>query len=89
MRRLYRDLIALRRTEPDLADFWLDHLGVDYDEDARWIVLRRGGLSIACNMAPTPVTVPVDGEVVLAWGEPRNGHGATRLDGHSFAVVRR
>jgi maltooligosyltrehalose trehalohydrolase len=88
MRELYRDLIALRRAEPDLSDFWLDHLGVDYDEDARWIVLHRGDLSIACNLAPTPVTVPVDGEVVLAWGAPRTRDGATCLDGHSFAVVR-
>ena len=31
--RLYRDLIALRRNEPDLADPWLEHLAVDYDEE--------------------------------------------------------
>ncbi|OBF11802.1 malto-oligosyltrehalose trehalohydrolase [Mycobacterium sp. ACS4331] len=85
---LYRDLIALRRNETDLSDFRLDHLGVDFDEDARWIVLRRGGLVIACNLGPDPVTVPVTGDVVYAWGQPRVGSTATALDGQSFAVLR-
>ncbi len=86
--RLYRDLIALRRTEPDLGDFWLDHMTVDYDEDARWIAWRRGALTIACNLGTEPVDVPVRGELVYAWGTPRIGETATVLDGHSFAVLR-
>ncbi len=85
---LYRDLIALRRKESDLTDFWLDHLGVDYDEDARWIVLRRGALAIACNLGSDSAAVPVTGDVVYAWGEPRVGSAATALDGQSFAVLR-
>ncbi len=86
--RLYRDLIALRRTEPDLGDFWLDHMTVDYDEDARWIAWRRGSLTTACNLGAEPVDVPVRGELVYAWGTPRIGETATELDGHSFAVLR-
>lgn len=85
---LYRDLIALRHNEPDLADPWLDHLRIDYDEAQRWIVMHRGGLSIACNLGADAVTVPVSGEVVLAWGDPAADGDGTRLDGHSFAVVR-
>ena len=85
---LYRDLIALRRSEPDLADFWLDHLGVEFDETDRWIVLRRGALAIACNLGTDPVTVPVSGEPVLAWGTPSSGASETTLDGQSFAVLR-
>ncbi|MFC7671570.1 malto-oligosyltrehalose trehalohydrolase [Mycolicibacterium sp. GCM10028919] len=84
---VYRGLIALRRDEPDMADPWLDDLGVDYDEDARWIVLRRGALAIACNLSADAVSVPVSGEVLLAWDEPRAGE-STELPGHSFAVVR-
>ena len=82
------DLIALRRTESDLGDFWLDHMDVDFDEDARWIVLYRGGLAIACNLGPDPVAVPVAGDVVYAWGDPRVGSAGTALEGHSFAVLR-
>jgi maltooligosyltrehalose trehalohydrolase len=87
--RIYRELIALRHNEPDLADPWLDNLQVDYDEERRWIVMRRGSLAIACNLGPAPVDVPVSGEVVLAWGEPEAGATSTRLPGHSFAIVRR
>jgi maltooligosyltrehalose trehalohydrolase len=88
LRQIYRSLIALRRDEPDFADPWLDHMTVDFDESERWIVLRRGSLAVACNLNADPVTVPVTGEVVLAWGEPAGDGDGTRLDGHSFAVVR-
>jgi maltooligosyltrehalose trehalohydrolase len=86
--RTYQRLIALRHTEPDLADPWLEHLAVDYDEDQQWLVMRRGSLSIACNLGADPVAVPVTGEVVLAWGEPRVEHSHVVLDAHSFAIVR-
>ncbi|MBV5246429.1 malto-oligosyltrehalose trehalohydrolase [Mycolicibacterium sp. PAM1] len=85
----YRDLITLRRSESDMADPWLDHLRVDYDEDARWLVMHRGALSIACNLGAEPVDVPVTGDVVLAWDEPTVGNETARLGGHSVAVLRR
>ena len=88
MREIYQRLIALRRSEPDLADPWLEHLAVDYDEDQRWIVMRRGALSIVCNLGADPVAVPVSGEVVLAWGEPGVDGSHTTLPGHSFAILR-
>lgn len=88
LRRLYRDLIALRHHDPDLADPWLGQLTVDYDEEQRWISIRRGGLRIACNLGAEPASVPVAGEVVLAWGEPEVGADSTVLDGHSFAILR-
>jgi maltooligosyltrehalose trehalohydrolase len=88
LREVYRGLIALRRAEPDFADPWLDHLGVDYDEDQRWIVLRRGAFAVACNLGTEPVSVPVTGEVVLAPDEPAVGAETTRLGGHSFAILR-
>lgn len=84
----YRALISLRRNEPDMADPWLDNLGVDYDEEQRWLVMRRGALAIACNLGTGAVDVPVTGEVVLAWGEPVAGKQSTRIDGHSVAVLR-
>jgi len=87
LHRVYRDLIALRHNDPDLADPWLDHLAVDYDEDERWIMLRRGRLRIVCNLGNGPATVPVTGEVVLAWGEPAVDAGRTVLKRHSFAII--
>ncbi|MCV7068722.1 malto-oligosyltrehalose trehalohydrolase [Mycolicibacterium farcinogenes] len=88
LHRVYRELIALRRKEPDLADPWLDHMAIDFDEEQRWIVLHRGALAIACNLAPEEVSVPVIGELVLAWDAPELGPDATTLPGHSFAIVR-
>jgi len=85
---VYRGLIALRRAEPDFADPWLDHLGVDYDEDQRWIVLRRGAFAVACNLGTEAVSVPVTGEVVSASDEPAVGAEGARLVGHSFAILR-
>jgi maltooligosyltrehalose trehalohydrolase len=86
--QLYRDLIALRRNEADLADPWLEHLVIDYDEDQRWIMMRRGGLVIACNLGVEAVGVPVTGELVLSWESPRVGVDSTVLEGHSFAILR-
>jgi maltooligosyltrehalose trehalohydrolase len=88
LRRLYRDLIALRHTDPEMADPWLDHLAIDYNEDERWIIMHRGSLAIACNLGTDPVTVPVTGAVVLAWGEPTGDAKSTRLDGHCLAITR-
>ncbi|WP_343572374.1 malto-oligosyltrehalose trehalohydrolase [Mycobacterium sp.] len=86
--QLYQDLIALRRTESDLADPWLDNLVVDYEEAHRWIVVRRGGLTVACNLGTEPVSVPCAGEHVLS-SEPIDiGNKSTELPGHAFAVLR-
>ena len=77
----------MRHSEPGLADPWLDHLVVDFDEDQQWILIRRGDLVIACNLGTQPVTVPVTGEV-LAWGTPEVNSETTVLDGHTFAILR-
>ena len=39
----YRSLLALRRSRPELADPRLDQVRVDFDEDARWLLVHRGG----------------------------------------------
>ncbi|MEZ0339639.1 malto-oligosyltrehalose trehalohydrolase [Mycobacterium sp. pV006] len=84
----YRAVIALRRNEPDLADPWLDNLRIDFDEDARWFVMHRGGFDIVCNLGTDTVEVPVSGEVVLSWGEVAAAGAASRMGAHSAAVLR-
>ena len=88
LHQLYRGLIALRHSDPDMADPWLEHLTVDYDEDQRWITMCRGRLHIVCNLGAEPVKVPVAGDVVLAWDEPTVDADSTVLEGHSFAILR-
>jgi maltooligosyltrehalose trehalohydrolase len=85
----YRDLIALRAARPEITDPWLTDLRVDYDEEQRWIVLHRGDLRVACNLAAEPATVPVGGTPVL-WWEPVTSDAtasATLVPGHSFVVL--
>jgi maltooligosyltrehalose trehalohydrolase len=83
----YRELIALRRRDVDMADPWLEHLAVEYDEAEGWITMHRGRFRIACNLGAEPVTVPVTGELVLAWGEPQLDTESTKLPAHSFAIL--
>lgn len=84
----YRGLIELRHNDPDMADPWLANLHIDYDEDQRWIVLRRGQIAIACNLGDDEANVPAAGQVLLSWGEPTPGAEATRMPAHSVAVLR-
>jgi maltooligosyltrehalose trehalohydrolase len=82
----YKALIRLRaRTE--LADRCLSHLEVDYDEDQRWIAMRRGRITVVGNLNEDAVVVPVRGELLLARGVPTFESDTTRLPGHSVAVL--
>jgi malto-oligosyltrehalose trehalohydrolase len=68
----YRELIALRRSRPELADPALDQLRVDYDETARWLVLRRGQVRVAANLGPDTqrLRIGAPGVVMLAASRP-------------------
>jgi maltooligosyltrehalose trehalohydrolase len=84
----YRTLIRMRRTEPDMADPWLPDLAVEVDEERRWIIIRRTMIGIACNLGNETVEVPVTGEPLAGWGDPKAGTDATTLPPHSVAVLR-
>jgi maltooligosyltrehalose trehalohydrolase len=86
---LHRRLIALRAAEPDLHDTDLRHVAVAYDDDARWLVVQRGALRIAVNLADEPGTLPVTGgEVLLATGAATTGETGLTLGAQTAAVVR-
>jgi len=85
----YRALIALRRRLPELRDGRRDLVGVDFDERAGWLVLRRSPVTVACNLGPAEVALPAAGRVELAsvpevWLEA----GELRLPPDACAVVR-
>jgi hypothetical protein len=59
---MYTRLLALRR---ELGNAPVDD--VAFDEDERWLVVRRAGVQLAMNFARDERTVPVrGGTVVLA-----------------------
>lgn len=55
----HRKLIALRRAEPLLRDGRLDDVEIQYDEEERWFILRRGPFVTAFNLGADPRTVPL------------------------------
>jgi maltooligosyltrehalose trehalohydrolase len=87
----YRRMIGLRRVRAELTDPRLDRVAVAYDEAARWLVVSRGGLRVAVNLAAERQQVPLDGtpKAVLLASVPGfvYRHGVIELDGESVAVV--
>ena len=87
----YRRLIGLRRARPELTDPRLPGVRVAYDEDARWLVVTRGGLRVAVNLAGERQPVPLDGTPlgVLASSVPGFVYraGWIELEPESLAVV--
>lgn len=89
----YRQLIALRRTLPDLTDPDLAGVKVAFDEEARWLVFRRGILRVAVNLGKEPAVIPLGSngrdKVLAAW-EPVDTpavDGVLRLPGESAVVL--
>jgi maltooligosyltrehalose trehalohydrolase len=87
---VYRSLIALRRTEPELADPRLDRVHCDVDPGSRTMVLHRGNLRLVVNLASAERTVVVDGAHSCLAAPLGAGvsEGAVSLAPESFALVR-
>ena len=84
----YRSLIALRRSRPELSDGRRDRVSVTWDDDARWVVLRRGSVAVACNLGRRTAVVPgTPGEVLLASAGWAVRDGALELDPESVVVL--
>jgi maltooligosyltrehalose trehalohydrolase len=64
---LYAELLALRRRLP--ADS--EASGIAFDEEARWLRLRRGPFELVCNFASAPLTLPApDGAALELASDP-------------------
>ncbi len=87
---LYRELIRLRRDNPDLADPRLDLVTVDYDDEQRWLRIGRGQFAVLANLADEPRTIelPSAGELVLATADGRLDGTIAELGAESAMIVR-
>jgi malto-oligosyltrehalose trehalohydrolase len=87
----YRQLIALRRARPELTDPRLDRVSADYDEDARWFIVRRGPLRIVANLGAATRRLPLGQPGVALLAASRSGiaiqHDALVIPPAAFAVV--
>jgi maltooligosyltrehalose trehalohydrolase len=89
MLEFYRALIALRHEDPDLADPRLDQIEVDFDEDQRWLVIRRGELRVVINLADSEQTVSVaPSDMVFATGSATLVGDGVHLGPQSAAILR-
>jgi maltooligosyltrehalose trehalohydrolase len=61
----YRELIALRRSRLDLADGRFDQIEVDFDEEERWLVIRRPSTVVAVNLATQSRALEMEATAVL------------------------
>ena len=55
----HKNLIRLRRNEPDLSDGRMERVLTRFDEARRWLVVERGAVSVACNLSDKSETVPI------------------------------
>ena len=88
----HRALLALRRRLPGLSDDRLERVSVAFDEAARWLVMTRGAVRVACNLGGArqriPVAVAGASELVLCSDADVVVEAeAVSLDGHAVAVL--
>ena len=83
--RLYRELILARGRLPSGS-----FSEIAYDEQARWLVARRGPYEIVCNFGTGEVRVPCQGAAieVSAGGEGQLAEGSILLPAMSGALIR-
>jgi maltooligosyltrehalose trehalohydrolase len=83
--RLYRELIEARRRLPPGTP-----AAIEYDERARWLIVRRPPYELVCNFGSGPAAVPCRGRSVelSAGGEADLRPGSVELPAMSGALIR-
>jgi maltooligosyltrehalose trehalohydrolase len=81
---LYRALLAARQELPRG-----DPETIDYDEDARWLRIRRGAFEVVCNFARSARLIRCHGDQVVlsTHGQPRVADGAVELEPLAGALI--
>jgi maltooligosyltrehalose trehalohydrolase len=84
----YRDLVALRRAEPDLQDDDLRRVHVEVGPER--LAVHRGAFRVLVNLGSEAAEfeVPSDAEIRMAWSEPERTSSGLRLQPDDVAVVR-
>ena len=91
----YKQLIALRRKTPELTNGSLDEVDVQYDEQQKWLTLRRGPVVIALNLASAAISINIErgtgpgAKLILASDSSiAIGHDSIQLPPDSIAILK-
>jgi maltooligosyltrehalose trehalohydrolase len=86
----YRKLIDLRRRSTALKDSRLSEVRVTFDETAKWLIVQRGNLQIACNLASDRHALPMKGcpgPILCSEKDFSLRPGLIELPGESVAII--
>jgi maltooligosyltrehalose trehalohydrolase len=91
--RWHRELIRLRQQLAELTHGRLDQIVVKFDEDARWLMMWRGAIVVAINLAQESRTLPLANhgshQLLLASSDRiLIGAGSVEMPAESVAVMR-
>jgi maltooligosyltrehalose trehalohydrolase len=78
----HRKLIALRHATPDLTDPDLSHLQIRFSEDEKWFLMKRGAVTVAFSLAPSPIQLDVRPGSTLTLASSTDA----RLNGNKLAL---
>jgi maltooligosyltrehalose trehalohydrolase len=88
MLELYRTLLAIRRSHPDIADPSFLTATYELDESERWFILHRRSISVAVNFAEYQRVLACDGSLLFSTSRSTVlSGGLVTLPGHSAAVI--
>ncbi len=64
----YRQLIALRRSRPELTDGALEQVDVDFDEEDQWFTMQRGSIVLVFTLDSEGYSAGLEEHVTLLLG---------------------
>jgi maltooligosyltrehalose trehalohydrolase len=81
---LYRELLALRRELPEG-----EAEEITFDEDERWLRVRRGSFELVCNFGDEELRLQAAGQEVRVATSPVSGHPQLQLAPRSGVLLQR
>ncbi len=81
-----RCLVRLRRDWAELSDGRLDRVRVSFDEEAGWLRMERGRVSVVANLGSWGVTVACGAPAGTAWRLLARSRDSVELDGSRVAL---
>lgn len=86
----YRKLIALRKSRPELTNGSLEETLVEYNEDEKWLTLRRGPMEVVINLGMHPLQRQVASTsnlLMVSHNQVTPRNGSLSLPPDSVAII--